>query len=183
MAGQHRFAQKGDQGVRLLGMTGPVFLQGLLRPVVHAFGQAHEHPGEVVERLGRLPAQQGRDQGKPLGLDHAAEVGGVQALGLGRELAHLLVRDAGERTLDVLGMQPVPVGQELAHPAWARPQWFRLHLVPCRTGAILRHQEQRLEAVADLGRHRRGHLSVVAAVDEARAVRAIFSSVPKAGSS
>ena len=59
-AGQHRRAQQRDQAVGLLGMPGAVRFERILGPRVHALGQAHEHLGKVIERLGGLPAQQGR---------------------------------------------------------------------------------------------------------------------------
>ena len=102
-AGQHRLAQQRDQAVGLLGMPGAVRFERILGPRVHALGQAHEHLGKVIERLGGLPAQEGDPEGKPPCLDQAADVGGVEGFRLGRELAHLLVGHARKRTVDVLG--------------------------------------------------------------------------------
>jgi len=48
-----------DQAVGLLDMPGAVRFERILGPRVHALGQAHEHLGKVIERLGGLPAQEG----------------------------------------------------------------------------------------------------------------------------
>jgi hypothetical protein len=78
LAGQHRLAQQRDQRVGLGRVPGAVLLQRFLGPVVHARGQAHEHLGRIVQRLGDLAAQQGRHQRQALALHHAAEVGSTQ---------------------------------------------------------------------------------------------------------
>lgn len=59
----------------------------------HAFDQ---HLSQVIERLGRLDAQQGCRQRVAFPRQHLPHPGGIERLGLGGELLHLAVRNTGE---------------------------------------------------------------------------------------
>ena len=167
LAGQHRFAQQGDEGVSFGGVTGAVRVQRLPGPVVHARRQPHEHLGRVVQRPGDLAAQQRRHQREALALHQAAHVGGAKRARFGRELAQLAVRHACERLrCHCLLPQPGQMGQVLAHALRAGPRRVRLDLVPSGPGGARRHHEQGGQASARFGRQGGRDPAVVAAVDQ-----------------
>ncbi len=96
--------------------------QAVVGAVVHARGQAHEHLGRIVQRLGDLAAQQGGHQRQALAFHHAAEVGGAERSCLSCELAHFPVRHARDRFVhDRLPAQPGEVGKIVVAMASACP--------------------------------------------------------------
>ena len=83
------------------------------------------------------------------------EVGGAERARLGRELAQLAVRHAGERcrySPRPARRRPGEVGKVLAHTLRAGSRRVRLDQVPAGSGCARRHHEQSGQALARFGR-------------------------------